>query len=132
MKPEEEIVPVRDFVLVRYAPEGVSAGGIVIPDSAQVRNRGEVLACGEGRYESGHLVPMCVKPGQMVVIIPAPGGKIPGIRVLSERTDGVYALVHAADIMAVDNRATLPDAPRIAAPSKREEKLVTSTKPRLQ
>jgi chaperonin GroES len=62
--------PLSDRVLVRrLEPEAISAGGIVIPDSASEKpNQGEVLAVGPGlRLENGKIVPVAVQVGDMVL-----------------------------------------------------------------
>jgi chaperonin GroES len=47
-----KLIPLQDWVLIRIAePSGKSAGGIIIPDSAQEKpEEGEVLAVGGGRF----------------------------------------------------------------------------------
>jgi chaperonin GroES len=62
--------PLQDRVLVRrVVAETKSAGGILIPDSAQEKPaEGEILAAGPGaRDEAGRLVPLDVKPGDRVL-----------------------------------------------------------------
>ncbi len=73
IEPEErmakKIVPLRDQVLVRPSEkEKQSRGGILLPDTAQkAPKRGEVLAVGPGWYENGQLMPMAVRPGDVVL-----------------------------------------------------------------
>ena len=47
-----KLIPLQDWVLIRIAePSGKSAGGIIIPDSAQDKpEEGVVLAVGGGRF----------------------------------------------------------------------------------
>lgn len=47
-----KLIPLQDWVLIRIAEPSVkSAGGIIIPDSAQEKpEEGEVLAVGGGRF----------------------------------------------------------------------------------
>jgi chaperonin GroES len=62
--------PLSDRVAVRrLEPETISAGGIVIPDSASEKpNQGEVLAVGPGlRLENGKVEPVAVKVGDIVL-----------------------------------------------------------------
>ena len=62
--------PLHDRIIVkRLEEERVSAGGIVIPDSAtEKQTRGKVIAAGEGRIlEDGKVRPMSVKVGEVVL-----------------------------------------------------------------
>ena len=61
--------PLHDRVLIRRVEAVVtSAGGIIIPDSAQEKpQEGTVVAVGKGRYENGALVPMTLKPDDAVL-----------------------------------------------------------------
>jgi chaperonin GroES len=62
--------PLSDRVVVRrLEPETISAGGIVIPDSASEKpNQGEVLAVGPGlRLENGRVEPVAVTVGDIVL-----------------------------------------------------------------
>ncbi len=64
------IRPLHDRLVVRRLEEdAVSAGGIVLPDSAQEKpSQGEVLAVGTGRIlDSGDVRPVDVKVGDKVV-----------------------------------------------------------------
>jgi chaperonin GroES len=56
-------------VVRRLEPETISAGGIVIPDSASEKpNQGEVLAVGPGlRLENGKVEPVAVTVGDVVL-----------------------------------------------------------------
>ncbi|MFT6092646.1 MAG: chaperonin GroES [Pseudohongiellaceae bacterium] len=57
------------MVVRRLEPETISAGGIVIPDSASEKpNQGEVLAVGPGlRLENGRVEPVAVTVGDIVL-----------------------------------------------------------------
>ncbi|MFT6056571.1 MAG: chaperonin GroES [Pseudohongiellaceae bacterium] len=57
------------MVVRRLEPETISAGGIVIPDSASEKpNQGEVLAVGPGlRLENGKVEPVAVTVGDVVL-----------------------------------------------------------------
>jgi chaperonin GroES len=89
--------PLHDHVIVkRMEEERMSAGGIVIPDSAAEKPvRGEVLAVGNGKIlESGEKRPLDVKAGDKVLF-----GKYAGTEV---KVDGEELLVmREEDIMAV-------------------------------
>jgi chaperonin GroES len=89
--------PLHDRVIVkRMEEERVSAGGIVIPDSATEKPiRGEVLAVGNGKIlESGEKRALDVKAGDKVLF-----GKYSGTEV---KVDGEELLVmREEDIMAV-------------------------------
>ncbi|TQV79482.1 co-chaperone GroES [Exilibacterium tricleocarpae] len=64
------IRPLHDRVVVRRKEEeATSAGGIVLPGSAQEKpNQGEVVAVGNGRVlDSGEVRPVDVKVGDVVV-----------------------------------------------------------------
>lgn len=64
------IKPLHDYVMIRLKEEThLSAGGIVIPDSAAEKsNKGEVYAVGKGRTtKDGRLLPPTIKPGDRVL-----------------------------------------------------------------
>jgi chaperonin GroES len=89
--------PLHDRVLVkRVDSEAKTAGGIIIPDTAQEKPmEGEVVACGPGaRGEDGKLVPMDVKSGDRVLF-----GKWSGTEV---KVDGQELIImKETDIMGV-------------------------------
>ena len=89
--------PLHDRVVVeRIDPEAKSAGGIIIPDTAQEKpSQGEIIAVGPGgRDEAGKLTPMDVKKGDRVLF-----GKWSGTEV---KIDGVeYLIMKESDIMGV-------------------------------
>lgn len=65
-----EITPMYDRVVIKpIQPEEVTAGGIIIPDSAKEKPiQGEVIAVGEGRITNeGNIIPLRVKVGDKVV-----------------------------------------------------------------
>ncbi len=73
------IVPLGDkVVLRRQEAEGVTAGGIVLPDSAKDRpQRGEVVAIGDGHVrDDGTKVPLTVKEGDRVIFSSYAGDEI--------------------------------------------------------
>ena len=89
--------PLHDRVVVRRTEEErVSAGGIVIPDSATEKpSRGEIVAVGNGGIDSkGDVRPLDVKVGDQVLF-----GKYAGTEI---KIDGEELLVMKEDdIMAV-------------------------------
>jgi len=91
------IRPLHDRVIVRrMEEERLSAGGIVIPDSATEKpSRGEILAAGNGRIgENGEARPLDVKVGDKILF-----GKYAGTEI---KVDGDELLVmREEDIVAV-------------------------------
>ena len=92
-----KIRPLHDRVIVkRLEEERVSAGGIVIPDSAAEKPvQGKVVAVGKGKIlEDGNVRPLDVKVGDKILF-----GKYGGTEV---RVDGEDLLVmREEDVMAV-------------------------------
>ena len=89
--------PLHDRVVVkRIEAEAKSAGGIIIPDTAQEKpSQGEVTAVGPGaRDETGKLIPLDLKVGDRVLF-----GKWSGTEV---KIDDVELLImKESDIMGV-------------------------------
>ena len=89
--------PLHDRVIIkRLEEEKMSAGGIVIPDSAAEKPiRGEVIAAGTGKIlEDGKVRPIAIKVGDKVLF-----GKYSGTEV---KVDGEELLVmREEDIIAV-------------------------------
>jgi chaperonin GroES len=89
--------PLHDRVIIkRMEEEKMSAGGIVIPDSAAEKPiRGEVVAAGTGKIlEDGKVRPIAVKAGDKVLF-----GKYSGTEV---KIDGEELLVmREEDLMAI-------------------------------
>ncbi|OJY97196.1 MAG: co-chaperone GroES [Lysobacterales bacterium 63-13] len=89
--------PLHDRVILkRLEEEKISAGGIVIPDSAAEKPiRGEVIAAGTGKIlDDGKVRPIAVKVGDKVLF-----GKYSGTEV---KVDGEELLVmREEDIIAV-------------------------------
>jgi chaperonin GroES len=89
--------PLHDRVVVkRIEAEAKSAGGIIIPDTAQEKpSQGEVTAVGPGaRDEAGKLIPIDLKVGDHVLF-----GKWSGTEV---KIEGVELLImKEGDIMGV-------------------------------
>ena len=89
--------PLHDRVVVkRIDAEEKSAGGIIIPDTAQEKpQQGVVIAIGPGgRDESGKLVPIEVKVGDRILF-----GKWSGTEVKIEGVE--YLIMKESDIMGV-------------------------------
>ena len=92
-----KIRPLHDRVIVkRLEEERVSAGGIVIPDSAAEKPvQGKVIAVGKGKIlEDGNVRPLDVKVGDKILF-----GKYSGTEVKVEGTE--YLVVREDDIFAV-------------------------------
>ena len=89
--------PLHDRVVIeRIEAEAKSAGGIIIPDTAQEKpQQGRVTAVGPGgRDESGKLIPVDVKVGDRILF-----GKWSGTEV---KINGVeYLIMKESDIMGV-------------------------------
>ena len=94
--------PLHDrVVLTRIDAEAKTAGGIIIPDTAQKKPmEGEVVAVGSGaRGEDGTLHPLDVKPGDRVLF-----GKWSGTEIKLDGEDLI--IMKESDIMGVlDGRA---------------------------
>ena len=89
--------PLHDRVVVRRVEqESKSSGGIIIPDTAKEKPmQGEIIAVGPGgRDESGKLIPIDVKEGDIVLF-----GKWSGTEVKLDGTE--YLIMKESDIMGV-------------------------------
>lgn len=92
-----KIKPLHDRIVVKAADkEQVSAGGIILPDTAQEKpQRGEVLAVGPGKtLDSGTVASTDVKVGDHVYY-----GKYSGTEVKVEGEE--YVILRADDVLAV-------------------------------
>ena len=89
--------PLHDrVVLERIDAEAKTAGGIIVPDTAQEKpQQGEVIAVGPGtRDDFGKLIPLDLKVGDRVLF-----GKWSGTEV---KIDGAeYLIMQESDIMGV-------------------------------
>jgi chaperonin GroES len=90
--------PLHDRVIVkRLEEEKISAGGIVIPDSAAEKPiRGEVMAAGTGKIlEDGKVRPIAVKVGDKVLFGKYSGTevKVEGDELLVLREDDIVAVI---------------------------------------
>ena len=89
--------PLHDRVLVRrIEADSKTAGGIIIPDSAQEKpSEGEVIAVGDGAYnEDGDRIKLDVKPGDRVLF-----GKWSGTEVKIDGED--LLIMKESDIMGI-------------------------------
>ncbi|WP_086606259.1 co-chaperone GroES [Erythrobacter donghaensis] len=89
--------PLHDRVVVRrIEADQKTAGGIIIPDSAQEKpSEGEVIAVGEGnRDDSGARIALDVKPGDRVLF-----GKWSGTEVKINGED--LLIMKESDIMGI-------------------------------
>jgi len=90
--------PLHDRVIVKRVEEDrMSAGGIVIPDSATEKpSRGEVMAVGAGAInDKGDIRPMAVKVGDIVLFGKYSGTevKVDGEDLLVMREDDIVAII---------------------------------------
>jgi chaperonin GroES len=89
--------PLHDRVAIRRLDaEEKTAGGIIIPDTAQEKpQQGEVVAVGEGlRSEKGEITPLDVKPGDKILF-----GKYSGTEVTIDGDEMV--IMNESDILGV-------------------------------
>src|SRR5471032_866124 len=95
--------PLQDRVLIRRViAEAKTAGGIIIPDTAQEKPmEGEIVAVGPGaRDERGTVVPLDVKQGDRILF-----GKWSGSEVKLDGED--LLIMNESDIMGVIETATV-------------------------
>ncbi len=87
-----QITPLHDRVIVKAAaPETVTKGGIIIPDTAQEKpQRGVVVAAGVGKKDE----PMTVKVGDTVLY-----GKYAGTEIAVDGQD--LLIMRESDILAI-------------------------------
>ena len=89
--------PLHDRILVRrIEAEGKTAGGIIIPDTAQEKpQEGEVVSAGSGaRAEDGTITPLDVKAGDRILF-----GKWSGSEVKLEGED--LLIMKESDVLGV-------------------------------
>jgi chaperonin GroES len=92
-----KFLPLHDRVVIeRVEAEARTAGGIIIPDTAQEKpQQGKVIAVGPGgRDESGKLIPIDIKVGNRILF-----GKWSGAEVKIEGVE--YLIMKESDIMGV-------------------------------
>jgi len=93
-----KLKPLNDRVLVkRLEEEMVTAGGIIIPDSAKEKPmKGEIIAVGPGKAgDDGKRVALAVKTGNKVLFNKYAGTeiKIDGVEHLMMREDDILAII---------------------------------------
>ena len=96
-KMSKKIRPLSDRVVIEPREvETKTAGGIVIPDSADKDKpiQGTVIAIGTGKYVDGKLLPLQVKVGDNVLF-----GKYSGTNVKLDESE--YLVMREEDIMGV-------------------------------
>lgn len=96
-KTSKKIRPLSDRIVVEPREvETKTAGGIVIPDSADKDKpiQGTVLAIGNGKYVDGKLQPLQVKVGDNILF-----GKYAGTNVKLD--DQEYLVMREEDVMGV-------------------------------
>lgn len=92
------ITPLHDRLLVkRTENESKTAGGIIIPDSAQEKTQtGTVIAAGKGRLsKDGERVPLSVQAGNVIVFAKYTGTefKLDGTDYLILKEDDVLGII---------------------------------------
>ena len=95
-----KIRPLHDRVIVRREEEeATSAGGILLPGSAQEKpNQGEVIAVGNGRVlDNGDVRPVDVKVGDKIIFGKYSGQeiKVDSEELLIMKEDDVYGVVES-------------------------------------
>lgn len=89
--------PLQDRIIVkRLEEENVTAGGILIPDTAKEKpQKGEIVAVGNGkRTEDGKVIPVDLKVGDKILF-----GKYAGTDVKIEGNE--YLIMREDDILGV-------------------------------
>ena len=92
-----KLVPMGEKVILRQIDaEEITAGGIVLPDSAKEKpSQGKVLAVGDGRLlEDGTRVPLQVSEGDRVVF-----EKYFGCRIVLDSEE--YLILNESEILAI-------------------------------
>jgi chaperonin GroES len=96
-KTSKKIRPLADRIVVQARKaETTTAGGIVIPDTAEQEKsmEGEVIAVGKGKYYKGELLPLQINVGDNVLF-----GKYAGTNVKIDDQD--YLVMREEDVMGV-------------------------------
>lgn len=93
-----EIKPLNDRVLIlRLEEERKTAGGIIIPDTAQEKpQQGKVISAGPGKLDkNGNRTPLQIKPGDLVLFSKYAGSeiKINGVEHSIMREDDILGIV---------------------------------------
>ena len=95
-KSKTNLIPLGDRIVLKRADAAQqTAGGIVLPDSAQDRpQRGEVIAVGDGHVKrDGTKVPLVLKAGDQVIFVSYAGDTI-------NVNDEEYLLLRESDVLA--------------------------------
>ena len=92
------IKPLHDRVVIqRIEEELMSAGGIVLPDTAKEKPmRGKVVAIGPGKMlDNGNVIPMGVKEGDEVLFGKYSGTevKMDGVEIVVMREDDIMGII---------------------------------------
>lgn len=91
----KKIRPLSDRIVVEAKLESTSAGGIVIPDTAEDKPmQGKVIAAGNGKYIDGKMQPLQVKVGDEILF-----GKYAGTNFKLDNKD--YLVMREEDVMGV-------------------------------
>ncbi len=92
-----KIRPLHDRLLVkRLAEEDMSAGGIIIPDSAKEKPaEGQIVAVGPGKQDDdGEHIPLSVKKGDKVLFSKYAGTEV-------ELDGGEHLIIREDDVLCV-------------------------------
>ena len=91
-----KIQPLSDRVVIEAAPaEEVSSGGIILPDTAQEKPQGKVVAVGTGKVsDSGTLVKPTLKVGDSILYV-----KYSGTEVTINGSE--YTIMRESDVLAI-------------------------------
>lgn len=92
-----KIKPLADRVVIKpMEAEEISAGGIILPDTAKEKpQQGSVVAAGPGKIsDTGNLIKMSVKDGDKVLY-----GKYSGTEVTVDNEE--YIIMRENDILAI-------------------------------
>ncbi|MBC8174049.1 MAG: co-chaperone GroES [Candidatus Marinimicrobia bacterium] len=92
-----KIKPLADRVVIKpMEAEEISAGGIILPDTAKEKpQQGSVVAAGPGKIsDTGNLIKMSVKDGDKVLY-----GKYSGTEVTIDNEE--YIIMRENDILAI-------------------------------
>ena len=87
--------PLTDHLIIKILKQEKTSSGIVLPEEAQEKDRGEVIAIGPGRIlDNGSRLEMSIKVGDKVLYRKYAGDEI--------KQDGEkYLLLSESDIMAI-------------------------------
>lgn len=97
MSAAPKIIPLHDRLVVKQQdPETTTAGGIVIPDTADKDKpmKGKVLAVGPGKYLDGKVQPLQVKVGDEILF-----GKYAGTNIKLDNIE--YLVLREEDVMGI-------------------------------